>query len=135
VDLIEGDGGEVVPVDFKRGSPPDIGKGAWEPERVQLAALGMLLRENGYECTRGALWFSETRERVDVLFDEDLIGRTEQVLGLVRTVAADPEPPPPLVNSPKCPRCSLVGLCLPDEHNALTARSTRKPRRLVPRDE
>ncbi len=23
--------------------------------------------------------------------------------------------PPPLVDSPKCPRCSLVSICLPDE--------------------
>jgi CRISPR-associated protein Cas1 len=27
--------------------------------------------------------------------------------------------PPPLVDSPKCPRCSLVGICLPDEMNRL----------------
>ena len=26
-------------------------------------------------------------------------------------------PPPPLIDSPKCPRCSLVGICLPDETN------------------
>src|SRR6266705_6684350 len=29
------------------------------------------------------------------------------------------EIPPPLVDSPKCPRCSLVGICLPDEVNLL----------------
>src|SRR5207247_7638472 len=27
--------------------------------------------------------------------------------------------PPPLIDSPKCPRCSLVGICLPDEVNLL----------------
>ena len=27
--------------------------------------------------------------------------------------------PAPLVDSPKCPRCSLVGICLPDETNWL----------------
>ena len=31
--------------------------------------------------------------------------------------------PPPLEDSPKCPRCSLVGICLPDEINFLTRRS------------
>src|SRR5581483_3922497 len=33
--------------------------------------------------------------------------------------------PEPLVDSPKCPRCSLVGICLPDETNALRARAVR----------
>ncbi len=28
--------------------------------------------------------------------------------------------PAPLVDSPKCPRCSLVGICLPDEVNLLS---------------
>ena len=41
---------------------------------------------------------------------------------------------PPLVDSPKCPRCSLVGICLPDETNTIRlARARRTPtRRLLP---
>ena len=31
-----------------------------------------------------------------------------------------PAIPPPLVDSPKCPRCSLLGICLPDEVIALS---------------
>ena len=31
--------------------------------------------------------------------------------------AASDRIPPPLADSPKCPRCSLVGICLPDETN------------------
>ena len=34
-------------------------------------------------------------------------------------VAADPVAPPPLHDSPRCPRCSLVGICLPDELESL----------------
>lgn len=42
--------------------------------------------------------------------------------------------PPPLVDSPKCPRCSLVGICLPDEVHYLTVGPVDEdgPRRLVP---
>lgn len=40
----------------------------------------------------------------------------------------------PTNDSPKCPRCSLVGICLPDEHNNLTGRSQRSPRRVTPTD-
>ena len=31
--------------------------------------------------------------------------------------------PPPLVNSQKCPRCSMVGICMPDEVNMLSDNS------------
>ena len=40
IDLIESDDGRVVPVDYKRGAPPDIPEGAYEPERVQVCLQG-----------------------------------------------------------------------------------------------
>jgi CRISP-associated protein Cas1 len=132
-DLVEaGEDGEAVPVDYKRGTPPDNELRSWEPERVQLCVVGLLLREAGYRCTHGYLYFAEVRIRVRVDFDDELVGRTLGLVGELRSVAASDLPPPPLVDSPKCPRCSLVGLCLPDETNALTARSARPPRRLLP---
>lgn len=133
VDLLEGRDGAVVPVDTKRGSPPDVPEGAWEPERVQLCIQGLLLREAGYRCDEGVLYFAEARQRVTVPFGDDLVARTQALADEVRQVAASSMAPPPLVDSPKCPRCSLVGICLPDEVNALLARSDRPPRRLVPR--
>lgn len=132
IDLLEADNGKVVPVDTKKGRPPAHGP-AWEPEMVQLCVQGLLLRENGYECTEGQLYFAETRERRTIGFDDDLVARTRAALAGLRQVAASPEPPAPLVDSPKCPRCSLVGICLPDETNALADRSLRSPRRLTPR--
>ena len=47
--------------------------------------------------------------------DDELIARTRQQLVDFRSTAAGHKVPPPLVDSPKCPRCSLVGICLPDE--------------------
>ena len=35
-------------------------------------------------------------------------------------MAASGRIPEPLVDSPKCPRCSLAGICLPDEVNFLS---------------
>lgn len=134
VDLLEGDGSEVRPIDTKHGSPPDTPERAWEPERVQLCAQGLLLREAGYTCTAGVLYFAEVRQRVSIPFDGDLIERTLALLSQLRQVAASDLAPPPLLDSPKCPRCSLVGICLPDELNALAARSATPPRRLVPSD-
>lgn len=134
IDLLEGaPDGTVVPVDTKRGAPPDLPERAWEPERVQVCVQALLLREHGYRCERGMLWFAETRQRVVVELDDALVERTTELLAGLRLVAASSEPPPPLVDSPKCPRCSLVGICLPDEVNTLTERSTAPPRQLVPR--
>lgn len=134
IDVIEGDGGAVRPVDTKKGSPPDIPERAWEPERIQLCVQGLLLRDAGYTCDEGVLYFAGARRRVTVPFTEELIERTLSVVGELRDVAARDLPPPPLVDSPKCPRCSLVGICLPDETNALAARSDLPVRRLLPRD-
>src|SRR3546814_930002 len=136
IDLLEGaPEGTVVPVDTKRGSPPDLPERAWEPERVQICVQGLLLREHGYQCDRGMLWFAETRERVAVELDDDLVARTRELLDELRAVAASSFPPAPLVDSSKCPRCSLVGICLPDEVNTLAERSAAPPRRLIPRDD
>lgn len=121
-DLIETDEGRVVPVDYKRGSPPEIAEGAWEPERVQLCLQGLLLRENGYECDYGELYFAAAQTRVTVEFTDELVARTRQLLDEARQVAVAGQIPPPLTDSPKCPRCSLVGICLPDEVNLLTGR-------------
>lgn len=119
IDLIESDDERVVPVDYKRGSPPDTPEGAWEPERVQLCLQGLLLREHGYECDYGVLYFAAAQARVTVEFTEELIARTLELLAEARRTAASGVIPPPLVDSPKCPRCSLVGICLPDETNLL----------------
>lgn len=134
IDLLQGGGGDgtVIPIDYKRGSPPNVPEGAWEPERVQVCVQGILLRENGYECDHGVLYFAEARQRVEVPFDEALVARTLEIILELRDVAAAATPPPPLIDSPKCPRCSLVGICLPDETNALAVRSEVPPRRLMP---
>ena len=133
VDLIEGRNGVVRPVDTKRGSPPDIPHRAWEPERVQVCVQGLLLRDEGYKCDEGVLYFAETKQRVTVEFTSELIERSLELLAQLREAAGTDVPPPPLVASPKCPRCSLVGICLPDETNALATRSALAPRRLVPK--
>lgn len=130
LDLLEGANGKVRPVDYKKGAPgPD---GPWEPERVQLCAQGLVLRENGYECDEGVLYYAEPRARYVVPFDEVLVDRTRAFLEEMRGVASDPVPPPPLVDSPKCPRCALVGICLPDETNLLREAPLTEVRRLVP---
>ena len=132
VDFAEIDGNQATPVDYKKGKVPPVPEGAWEPERVQLCAQGLLLRAAGFQSTEGVLWYAGSRRRVVIPFTEELITRTGTLIAEFRQVAALGQIPPPLVDSPKCPRCSLVGICLPDETHFLThADEARPPRQLL----
>ena len=131
IDLVEGDGDEVAPIDYKRGAAPKGEHQPWDPERVQLCAQGLLLRAHGHICTRGYLWFAESRRRVEVPFDDELVALTLDHRDRALAQMEQAELPPPLVESPKCPRCSLVGICLPDETNLLGGK-TEQVRPMIP---
>lgn len=119
LDLIEGEGNVVTPVEYKRGKRPHVARGAYTPELVQVCVQAMLLEEHGYVCEEGAIYFVQSKERVRVIFDEELRAQTLSAVNGLRLLAAGGKMPPPLEDSPKCPRCSLVGICLPDEVNFL----------------
>lgn len=121
LDLVEGSEGIVTPVDYKHGKPRETDGvlELWPADRAQLAVQGLVLRENGYRCEEGVAYYAKTKQRVRVSFDEALMRETERVIEAARELAAYGEIPPPLVDSPKCPGCSLVGICLPDETRAL----------------
>ena len=119
LDLVATAGSEALPVETKRGKPPENESRCYEPERVQLMAQGLLLREHGYTCTRGVLYFAGARARVDVAFTEDLEARTLRLIEEARTAMRRSDLLRPLIDSPKCFGCSLNGICLPDETNAL----------------
>ncbi|HKI70453.1 MAG TPA: CRISPR-associated endonuclease Cas1, partial [Verrucomicrobiae bacterium] len=104
--------------------------GAYDPERVQLCVQGLILEEHGYVCSEGILYFVESKERVRVAFDDELRAQTLSAVNGLRLIAAGGQTPPPLEDSPKCPRCSLVGICLPDEVNFLSRRQN-EPRPLA----
>lgn len=134
-DIVEVEGGAVCPVDIKRGRRPHVEAGAHEPERVQLCVQALLLEEQGYRVEEGFLWFAESRERVRVVFDEELRARTRAAIDGLRLLALSGRIPPPLEDSPKCPRCALVGICLPDELRWLRGGETSPRPIAVARDE
>jgi CRISPR-associated exonuclease Cas4/CRISPR-associated protein Cas1 len=115
MDLIEGEGGTVTPVDTKKGKRPHVAEGAYEPERVQVCAQALILEDAGYRVEEGAIWYAGSRERVRIALDDDLRARTRAAISALRLAAAAGRLPPPLVDSPKCTKCSLAGICLPDE--------------------
>jgi CRISPR-associated protein Cas1 len=119
MDLVEAEGDTATPVDYKRGKRPQVAGGAYDPERVQLCAQGLLLREHGYRSEEGVLYYVGSKERVVVPFDDELVELTLGQVHRFRETAASATAPPPLADSPKCPYCSLVGICLPDETGML----------------
>jgi len=132
LDLIENDasaadGKSVRPVDYKRGKPRDLDgvPTPWPSDRIQIAAQALVLRDNGYSCDEGILYYATTKQRVRIVIDDALIAEAEELIEQARKAAVSDQIPEPLVDSPKCPRCSLVGICLPDETNALRARVLR----------
>jgi CRISPR-associated protein Cas1 len=120
IDVVEGnEAGRVTPIEYKRGAAPDLPLGAYLPELAQVCAQVLLLREHGYHCDAGEIYFAKSKRRVQVAITDELIATTLAAVQNVRELAAKPTPPPPLVDSPKCRGCSLVEICLPDEVNLL----------------
>jgi CRISPR-associated protein Cas1 len=121
IDLVEVEGGAATPVDYKHGKPRETQDGIelWPADKAQLALQGLILRENGYRSEEGIVYYVKTRQRVRVAFGEELIASVVRTVAEARALAARGRIPPPLEDSPKCPGCSLAGICLPDETRSL----------------
>ncbi|MGC4085856.1 MAG: CRISPR-associated endonuclease Cas1 [Vicinamibacterales bacterium] len=123
IDLVEVSDGTVAPIDYKIGRPKegDDGLEAWPADRTQLCAQALVLRDNGYVCHEAVAYYHATRQRVRITIDDSLVAETLDALTKAKSIAERGRIPPPLEDSAKCPRCSLVGICLPDETAAALA--------------
>jgi CRISP-associated protein Cas1 len=111
---------EVCPVDYKAGAPKE-GEDAnelWDTDKMQLGLQALILRDNGYTCNEGIIYYRATKQRVRLSITPELENWILQNIAEARKVVAAPIPAP-LVNSPKCVRCSLAPVCLPDETRML----------------
>jgi len=136
---------QVCPVEYKVGSPREDDDGLptlWDTDKMQLGLQILILRENGYECDEGILYYRGTRQRVRLPMTRDLEEWIVETIGAARLCAASPAIPAPLEDSPKCVRCSLAPVCLPDETRLLVEGApdgakeaselgTDQPRRLI----
>lgn len=121
MDLLEIDSGIVTPVDYKHGKPYELDGELqiWPADRAQLAAQALILRDNGYQCGEGVIFYQSTRQRVSVSFTPGILAEAEAFIRLAWTLAREGSIPPPLFASPKCDGCSLAPICLPDEVTSL----------------
>lgn len=136
LDLVSSDGCEATPVETKPGRVPNNAERSWEPERVQLMAQALLLRDAGYESSHGFLYFAGSRTRVEIAFTAELETRTRDLLTRAR-----PHVHPCCDRSPfraagpharGVSRMRTVGRCGEPEHRSQTLRmnniGARSPR-------
>jgi CRISPR-associated protein Cas1 len=153
LDIVEVFGTSAIPVEYRKGRPrrcsaegPEEngetgGSGAVEPwptDRVHAALQGLLLADAGYEVPEVALYYAAEKRRLVLPFDEALKAEALATLDAAKQCALGPRPLP-LLNDPRCPRCSLQPICLPDEvhqQRAAEGIGAPSPRKLwPPRDE
>lgn len=97
-------------VEYKRGRP----KGH-RADEVQLCAQALCLEEMlTVSVPSGALFYGETRRRVDVCFDEELRRLTHITIRNVRELISSGVTPSP-EETKGCTSCSLFELCRPEE--------------------
>ena len=118
VDLIEDTGNGRELLDYKRGAPRRDDNGDPVPKEndaAQVAAYALMLREEGIEVARAAIYYATERRRIPVPLTDDLFEKTKETLSEARKVASSGECPPPLKDDPRCLHCSAYAVCLPNE--------------------
>jgi CRISPR-associated protein Cas1 len=111
---------EVCPVDYKAGAPKE-GEEAnelWDTDKMQLGLQALILRDNGYICNEGVIYYRATKQRVRLPITPELENWILQNIVEAKRVITGPIPAP-LIHSLKCVRCSLAPVCLPDETRML----------------
>lgn len=152
LDLAEIEGESAVPVEYRKGRPqrlslvppPDDPDDAedpplaspqpWPTDRVQVGLQSILLEEAGYKVEAAVLYYASEKLRLRIPVDEALKSEALAVLEAAKACANDSRPLP-LVNDPRCVRCSLQPICLPDEVNhqrAIVETEESTPRKMWP---
>lgn len=111
---------EVCPVDYKAGAPKEGAEAneLWDTDKMQLGLQALILRDNGYCCQEGVIYYRATKQRVRLAITPELEEWILQNIAEAKRTVAGPIPAP-LAHSPKCARCSLAPVCLPDETRML----------------
>ena len=103
---------QFVPVEYKRGKPK-----ASDIDKVQLCAQALSIEEMlSVEVTNGALWYWQTRKRIDVKFDNQLRIQTKAFITKVQQLFTIGKTPPP-TKEKHCQACSLIDICQPSLTN------------------
>ena len=114
-DVIEERAGMLVPVEYKHGQ-----QGNWLNDQIQLCAQALCLEERQPGkplIAYGYIYYVGSRRRVQVRFTTELRDKTRATIVQAFKIAMLDKPPAPLEGklAARCPNCSLLPLCLPEE--------------------
>lgn len=99
----------VLPVEYKRGRPK-----SHSADEVQLCAQALCLEAMLKQTIdSGALFYGETRRRVDVLFDVALRELTTHTITATHEMLVRRVTPSAVYDKRRCDNCSLLDLCQP----------------------
>ncbi|WP_091837109.1 CRISPR-associated protein Cas4 [Marininema halotolerans] len=114
-DIVEEAGGEIYPVEYKRGSMSD-----WENNYLQLCAQAMAMEDKlGTTISYGFIFFYASQRRIRVDINEKLRESTNEVIRTIRNLFQQSTPPEGIDDWSRCKNCSLVHYCLPQERKKL----------------
>lgn len=148
LDLAEIAGTIATPVEYRKGRPKRVPLGnphddlgdieeprlfqpvPWPIDRVQVGLQAVLLEKAGYTVRDAVFYYAEEKLRLRIPVDDALKAEALRVLEEAKRCAHGPRPLP-LLNDPRCPRCSLQPICLPDEIHC--QRATEPSDELTPR--
>lgn len=134
LDLAEITGPNAVPVEYRKGRPKrvaltlpsdDPGEAekpqasyvnAWPTDCVQAGLQAVLLEEAGYTVKEAIIYYAAEKLRLRIPVNDVLRAESLSTLEAAKACARGPRPLP-LASDPRCPRCSLQPICLPDEIN------------------
>ena len=121
-DLVEEVGGQLVPVEYKRGR-----KGRWLNDHIQLCAQALCLEERtGQAVPEGEIFYFRSRRRVRVPLTLELRAKTEASVVQAFALLRQGQLPSPTVPIAKCHDCSLEAICLPREVRALSKQTLKE---------
>lgn len=149
LDLTEINGKTAIPVEYRKGKPlhrslppppddpfeseesPIATSTAWPTDRIQLGLQSLLLMEAGYSVPEAIIYYASEKRRLVLPVDEALLAESRGTLEAAKACARGARPSP-LVNDPRCLRCSLQPICLPDEINLQRGERDASPRQIWP---
>jgi CRISPR-associated exonuclease Cas4 len=110
IDVVEEKLREIYPVEYKKGRA-----GKWINDYLQLCAQALCLEEQmGIRIDKGYLWYFGSRDREEVIFDDNLrkatIKASHKILNIMNGKFT-----PKNKHSNRCRACSMERVCLPTE--------------------
>lgn len=128
IDILEVQDASVVVIESKKGRAPKrddhtwrehaLPYRAWPADVIQVGLYMAMLRDNGVACEEARIQYRASRDTTPIPWSSALELFLHEVVRAAQQTAELTIPPAPLLDSPKCPGCSLHSVCLPDEHHA-----------------